>query len=625
MDGFLLQFLVFLGAAAIAAPLGKLLRVGSILGYLVAGIAISASGLNDMLGNAEELRHMSELGVAMFLFLIGLELRPRRLLSMRSSVFGGGGAQVAATIVTFTLLAYYGGLDFGPSLIVGLALSLSSTALALQTLDEKRELTTRHGRLSFSILLFQDVAAIPMIAMVPFLALKSGEMTFSARAIIEGAIGIAAIILAGKYLLNPIYRLIAFTGVREAMTAVALLTVLAVVFVMDMIGLSASLGAFMAGILLADSEFRHQIESDIAPFEGLLLGLFFITVGMSLDTGILAAEPWVIVYSVTIITLIKSLILYGIGRWQDLNDRAARRMALVLSQGGEFGFVLLAAAASGAVIDQNLASGIAVAITISMALTPLLLLGDDMLTARFQTKAEPQFDTPQNADGHVVIAGFGRFGQIAARVLRATKIPFTALDIDAGQVNLVNKFGNKIYYGDASRLGILEAARTQDARAFVLAIDDVETSIRTAQIVRTHFPHVPVYARARNRQHVHRLMDLGVHEIEREAFLGSLELTKDLLKGLGMPKERAKWIVEVFRESDERRLYDDYEHYTDDEKVRLRALKQTQELAELFDQDVADKNVEKVNVEPNPAKKPAPVAARAEADDIPILAKQAKG
>jgi monovalent cation:proton antiporter-2 (CPA2) family protein len=623
MDGFLLQFLVFLAAAAIAAPLGRMCRVGSILGYLLAGIVITASGFSAVVGNPEDLRHTAELGIAMFLFLIGLELRPRRLWSMRASVFGAGGAQVAATIVAFTLLALYGGLDFGPSVIVGLALSLSSTAFALQTLDERRELTTRHGRLSFSILLFQDVAAIPMIAMVPFLALKSSEMTFSFSNIATGVVGVALVVLTGRYLLNPIYRIIASTGVREAMTACALLTILSVVFVMDFIGLSASLGAFLAGILLADSEFRHQIESDIAPFEGLLLGLFFITVGMSLDIDVLATDPRVIVSAVAIITLIKVGILYGVGRWQDLNDRAARRLALVLSQGGEFGFVLLSAAAAGAVIDQNLASGIAVAITISMALTPLLLLADDFLTARFAPKTEPQFDTPAKVDGHVVIAGFGRFGQIVARVLRATKIPFTALDIDAGQVNLVNKFGNKIYYGDASRLGILEAARTQNARAFVLAIDDVETSIRTAQVVRTHFPDVPVFARARNRQHVHRLMDLGVQEIEREAFLSSLELTKDLLKGLGTPAARAKWIIDVFKESDERRLYDDYEHYTDDEKVRVRALKQSQELTELFDQDVADAKVDKVNVEPLPQKKTA--ALRGDADGAPLIARPAKG
>jgi glutathione-regulated potassium-efflux system protein KefB len=612
MNSFLLQLVVFLAAAAIAAPLGRRCRIGSVLGYMLAGIVISVTGLSAMLGNPEDLRHTAELGVAMFLFLIGLELRPRRLWAMRNSVFLAGGVQVGVTVIVFIFVAYYGGLDFGPSLLIGLALSLSSTAFALQTLEEKGELTTRHGRLAFSILLFQDIAAIPMIAMVPFLAIKETASGLSSTGAAQAVLAIAAIILAGRYVLNPIYRIIASTGVREAMTASALLTIVGVVYVMDEFGLSISLGAFLAGILLADSEFRHQIESDIAPFEGLLLGLFFMTVGMSLDIDLVLTDPTVIISAVATITLIKALILYFIGRWQDLSIRSARRLAIVLSQGGEFGFVLLAAAASGTVIDHNLASGIAIAITISMAITPLLLLADDLIARRVR-KPEPQFDTPPKANGHVVIAGFGRVGQIAARVLRATKIPFTALDINAEQVNVVNQFGNKIYYGDASRLGILEAARVQDARAFVLAIDDVETSIRTAQIVRTHFPHVPIYARARNRQHVHRLMDLGIEEIEREAFLSSLELTKALLRGLGTAEKRAKWIIETFRDRDERRLYDDYTHYTDTEKIRLYALRQSQELEELFAQDLAE---ETTRAEPPPAKKTAPAG---------ILARPAPG
>lgn len=600
MNGSLLQLLVFLAAAAVAAPLGRRCGIGSILGYLLAGILISQIGLSAMLGDPTDLRHTAELGVAMFLFLIGLELRPRRLWAMRNSVFGAGGMQVVATIIVFTAIGIYGGLDFGPSLLIGLALSLSSTAFALQTLEEKGELRLRHGRLGFSILLFQDIAAIPMIAMVPFLALKDTGAGVTLGGVLPGILAFAGIILAGRFVLNPLYRIIASTGVREAMTASALLTIVAVVYVMDTIGLSASLGAFLAGILLADSEYRHQIESDIAPFEGLLLGLFFMTVGMSLNVDLLLNEPNVILSAVATITLIKAVILYYVGRWQDLSTRSSRRLAIVLSQGGEFGFVILAAAASGTVIDQKLADGIAVAITISMAITPLLLLADDVITRLLQKKAEPQFDTPPKANGHVVIAGFGRFGQIVARVLRATQIPFTALDINAEQVNFVNQFGNKIYYGDASRLGILEAARTQDARAFVLAIDDIETSLRTAQIVRTHFPHVPIYARARNRQHVHRLMDLGIEEIERETFQSSLEFTKDLLRGLGTGESRAKWIIDTFRESDERRLYDDYKHYTDTEKVRLYARKQSQELEELFTQDAAEREVKP---EPSPAKK----------------------
>jgi monovalent cation:proton antiporter-2 (CPA2) family protein len=599
MNGSLLQFLVFLAAAAIAAPLGRMCRIGSILGYLLAGIVIGGTGLGAMLGDPNDLRHTAELGVAMFLFLVGLELRPRRLWSMRNAVFAAGGAQVAVTVTAFTLVGLYGGLDFGPSLLIGLALSLSSTAFALQTLEEKGELKSRHGRLSFSILLFQDIAAIPMIAMVPFLALKDTGTGVTLTGALQGVLAVGAVIFAGRFVLNPVYRIIASTGVREAMTASALLTIVGVVYLMDTIGLSASLGTFLAGILLADSEYRHQIEADIAPFEGLLLGLFFMTVGMSLNVDLIITQPSVIISAVATITLIKMVILYAVGRWQDLGIRSARRLAIVLSQGGEFGFVILAAAASGAVIGRNLADGIAVAITISMALTPLLLLADEFVTKRLR-KAEPQFDIPPKAAGHVVIAGFGRFGQIVARVLRATQIPFTALDINAEQVNLVNQFGNKIYYGDASRLGILEAARTQDARAFILAIDDVETSVRTAQVMRTHFPHVPIYARARNRQHVHRLMDLGIEEIERETFLSALDLTKSLLGGLGTPPSRAKWIMDTFRESDERRLYDDYKYYTDTEKMALHARAQSLELTELFAQDAAEREAK---AEPVPAKK----------------------
>ncbi len=585
MDGFLLQIIVFLAAAAIAAPLAKRLQVGSILGYLFAGIFITLSGVSDMLGDPADLQNTATLGIAMFLFLIGLELRPRRLLSMRNSVFGAGSVQVAVTTVLFMLIAIYGGLDFGPSLLIGLALSLSATPLALQALEEKRELNTKHGRLSFSILLFQDMAAIPMIAIVPLLSTQGTDSGATIAGALQGVLALIGIILIGRFVLNPIYRVIAATGVREAMTASFLLTIVGVVYVMTYIGLSATLGAFLAGVLLADSEYRHQIESDIAPFEGLLLALFFITVGMSLNIELVYSETYVVFSAVASIMLIKAIVLYGTARWQGLNDRSARRLAIVLSPGGEFGFVLLAAAASGAVIDAGLAGGIAVAITISMAMTPFLLLADDILTNRLSVKKEPQFDNMPQEVGHVVIAGFGRFGQVVARVLRATKIPFTALDINAEQVNFVNQFGNKIYYGDASRLGILEAAKTQDARAFVLAIDDVETSIRTAQVVKTHFPHVPIYARARNRRHVHRLMDLGIEDVEREVFLGSLELTKDLLKGMGMRSGRAKWIIETFKERDERRLYDDYTHYTDEEKIALQARKQSQELEELFAQD----------------------------------------
>lgn len=587
MDGPLLQLLVFLGAAAVAAPFGRWVGIGSILGYLLAGIAIGQTGLRALLGEPAELHQMAELGVAMFLFLIGLELRPRRLWSMRQAILGAGGVQVAATALIFTTLAEALGQAFGPALLIGLALSLSSTVFALQTLDEKGELTARHGRLSFSVLLFQDIAAIPMIALVPLFAMKGSSAGMTIGGALQAIAVIAGIIFAGHFVLNRIYRAIAATGAREAMTAVVLLTVVGVVFLMDRIGMSASLGAFLAGILLADSEYRHQIEADIAPFEGLLLGLFFVTVGMSLNLNLVRTQPGMVLALVAGIVAVKAAVLYVIGHWQELGGRAARRFAIVMSQGGEFAFVILAAAATANVVGNELAAVIAVAVTLSMATTPVLLALDGFIAGR-QPKPEPRYDTMPKKNGHVVIAGFGRFGQIVARVLRATGIPFTALDISAEQVNFVNQFGNKIYYGDASRLGILDAAQMKDARAFVLAIDDVETSLRTAEVVRAHFPQVPIYARARNRQHVHALMDLGVENIERETFLSALDMTKEVLHGLGTPRPRAKWIIETFKEKDERRLYDDYKYRSDTEKLRLRALKQSEELAEIFAEDIAE-------------------------------------
>jgi monovalent cation:proton antiporter-2 (CPA2) family protein len=588
MDGSISQLLVFLAAAAIAAPLGRRCGFGSIIGYLIAGIVIGSSGLAALVGKPEELHNMAELGVAMFLFLIGLELRPRRLWALRYAVFGAGGVQVVATTAIFTVLSLWSEMSWSTSLLIGLAVSLSSTAFALQTLDERGELTARHGRLAFSILLFQDIAAIPMIVLVGFLAASgAGGQGPTLMGLFKGLAVIAAIVLTGRYVLNRVYTVVASTGVREGMTASALLTIVAVVYLMHLVGMSPALGAFLAGILLADSEYRHQIESDIAPFEGLLLGLFFMTVGMSLKVDLIFTDSDLVFLLVFLIIAIKAAILYGVGIWQDLKPRSARRLALVASQGGEFAFVLLGAGVTGHVVDQRMADALTVAVTLSMMVTPLLLMADDFYTRR-QKKPEPRFDAMPKKDGHVVIAGFGRYGQIVARVLRATRIPFTALDINPEQVNFVNQFGNKIYYGDASRLGILEAAMTQNARAFILAIDDVEASLRTAQIMRQHFPHVPVYARARNRQHVHQLMDMGIEMIERETFLSSMDLTKDLLRGLGMSEKRVRFIIETFKESDEKRLYDDYKIQSDLEKLRQRALKQSQELEEIFAQDVIE-------------------------------------
>jgi len=376
--------------------------------------------------------------------------------------------------------------------------------------------------------------------------------------------------------------------VREAMIAVSLLTVAGVSLLMTEIGLSASLGAFLAGVLLADSSFRHQLQADIEPFEMLLLALFFTSIGMSLNFNALISQPGLIASAVAMLVSAKMLALYLLGRWQRLSAPAARRFAIVTSQGGEFAFVIFASAEQGGVLTPGSASALGIIVTLSMMTTPLLLALDDLVRKRIR-KAEPVYDQLPKNDGHVVISGFGRVGQIVARILTAKGIPFTALDPDPDQVQLVSQFGNKSYFGDASRLAILEAAETAKAKAFVLAIDDVDKSLKTAELVRTYFPHVPVYARARNRRHVHQLMDLGVQHIERETFLSAVELTRDVLRDLGLSEGEIRFTVDTFKEHDEALLYENYAHYTDIQKVAALAMKRSEELAQVLAEDSAER------------------------------------
>ncbi len=585
----LIQVAVFLAAAAIAAPLGRYLGIGAVLGYLAAGVVIGPYVLGPLyaLNDVGELLHFGEFGVVMLLFVIGLELRPVRLWSMRSAIFGLGTAQLTATAAVLAAIGIGLGLPPAQALFIGLALSLSSTAFALQVLEEKGELTTRHGRLAFSVLLFQDLAAIPLIALVPLFAFGAAEPSMDVRNAVIAIVTIVGVIVAGRFLLSRLYHFVAATGVREAMTASVLLTVVGVAVVMEAAGLSAALGAFIAGALLADSEYRHQIEADIAPFEGLLLAVFFIAVGMSIDLGVLVGEPVKLFALVVGLVVIKAVILYLLGRWWRLDGAAARRFGLVISQGGEFAFVLFGAGALEGVIDRPLSNFLTLAVTLSMATTPLLLLIDDVIN-RALKPAPPEYETPPGGDRHVIVAGFGRFGQIVARILRARQIPFTALDSNIAQVDFVKRFGAQIYYGDAGRLDILRAAGADKARAFVLAIDNVESSLRVAEMVRANFPDLKIYARARDRTHVHKLMDLGVTIIERETFLSALELTKRLLRGLGLREAEVKRLTETFKRLDERRLYEDYQYYTDMEKVRANAQSQARELEELFSRDIEE-------------------------------------
>ncbi len=589
-QSFLVQAAVFLAAAAIAAPLGKFLKAGSVIGYLAAGVLIGPYGLGFIyeVYQVDSVLHIAEMGVVLLLFLIGLELRPVRLWGMRKAILGAGGTQLLASAALIGGGAWLVGVPSTGAAVLGFALAMSSTAFVLQVLEEKGELTTRHGRTAFSILLLQDLAAIPLLAIVPLLGARAAASGMDAwLAIGRAVLIIGGVIIIGRWLLGKLYHLVAKSGVREAMTASALLTVVGVALLMQLAGLSAALGAFIAGALLADSEYRHQIEADIAPFETLLLGLFFTAIGMSLNLPLLFAKWPLVLAIVAALVAAKAIVLFAVGRLQSLDVAASRRLAIFMSQGGEFAFVVLALAVAAAIIDKGLSDLLTVVVTLSMVATPLLLTLDDMLF-KPAIPAAKEFDKLPEAQAHVVIAGFGRVGQVVARILRAHRIPFTALDISPDQIAMVRRYGAEAYFGDAARLDILQAAKTANATAFVLAIDDVEANLKVAAIIRAHFPDLPVYARARNRQHVYRLMDLGIQSIRRETFMSSVELTRELLTGLGHSSERTQKTIDRFVAHDRQMLYDGYKYASDTDKLQTRARDAARELESLLAQDEAE-------------------------------------
>jgi glutathione-regulated potassium-efflux system protein KefB len=603
----LTEIALLLAAMAIAPPLARRFGIGTVLGYLLAGIVLGPHGIRHVFSTheAHEILELSEFGIVLLLFLIGLELRPKRLWAMRSAIFKVGAAQVTLSAGILALIGIAFGLAWQAALFVGLALALSSTAFALQVMEEQGDLAARHGRLGFAVLLFQDLAAIPLIALVPLFAVGAADVanTMDISTALRGLGTIVAVVLIGHFVLDKMLRLVARTNVKEAMTAAALFTVVGVAILMQKAGLSPALGAFIAGALLAESSYRHQLEADLQPFQGLLLGLFFTAVGMSLDVRIIGADPVKVLGLALALVAVKAAILYGLGRAVGLDDRPARRLGLSLSQGGEFGFVLFSAGVAAGVISGATSNFLIVVITLSMAATPLLLAIDN-LVAKSKKGAVPAYDALPPRDEHVVIAGFGRFGQIVARVLRGKKIPFIALDISAEQVDLVKRFGSQAFYGDASRAEILEAAQIGKARAFILAIDDVEGSLRAAALVRNRWPDIPVFARARNRNHAHRLLDLGVTSIQRETFLSALETTREVLVGLGFSERESERVVEQFREHDERRLMEDYAHYSDMEKLQAKARSDAATLERLFAEDSEETE------EPKPAKAAKPTLAQ---------------
>jgi glutathione-regulated potassium-efflux system protein KefB len=587
---YLQTALVFLLATVIAVPLTKRFRLGSVLGYLLAGVVIGPQ-LLALVGDTEGISTISEFGVVLMLFVIGLELSPQRLWVMRRSVFGTGLLQVLASSIAIAAAGYFLlGLTGKGAAIVGGSLALSSTAFGLQILAERKEVGSAYGRQAFAILLFQDLAAIPLIAAVPLLAVSSARHGFDLMAVLRTVGVIVAVVVGGRYLLRPVFRFVAKADAVEVSTATALLVVMGTAWLMELAGVSATLGAFLAGVLLADSEYRHDLESHLEPFKGLLLGLFFISVGMSMDLSLLLLQPLRVLAVVVGLMLLKGALLWPLGRLVGGLDRAeSLRLSVLLACGGEFAFVVLKLGR-----EQQLFSGtqhnlLVLAISLSMALTPLLVAGLGRVLGAKARKPDRAYDVIDTHVPRVIIAGYGRMGQIVARVLRAQGVPFVALDHSVEQMDLIHRFGSgtDIFYGDPARPELLRAAQADKAEVFVLASDDPESSLRVARVVRRQYPHLKIIARARNRQHVWRLMDLGVEAPIRETLYSSLKMTRKALEALGFTPEQAADQVERFRRQDAELIKTQYLVYDDETKLVQTTREALADLAQLFEADAS--------------------------------------
>lgn len=571
MDGLLLNSVIYLAAAVIAVPLAKRLGLGSVLGYLIAGVVIGPWGLK-LITDVEAILHFAEFGVVLLLFLIGLELNPRRLWQMRMPILGLGAGQVLASAAALAGFGLVAGWPWQMALAAGLGLSLSSTAIALQPLTERHLLQTPAGRSAFSILLFQDIAVIPMLALLPLLAVaphaeSGGEGWIGA---LKAAAAIAVIVFGGRYLTRPVFRLVAETGLREIFTAVALLLVIGIALLMQLAGLSMALGAFLAGVLLAESEYRHELESDIEPFKGLLLGLFFIAVGMSVDFGLLVTQPVLVLGLVAVLLTIKGTVLFGLARIARLPGSQTALFIFLLAQGGEFAFVLFGNATGVGVLDRETAALLVVAVALSMMTAPLLVvLNDKLIEPRFsRTDGRPQ-DTPEDDGNPVIVAGFGRFGQIVVRLLAANRIGATVLDHDPEIIDTLRQFGFKVFYGDATRIDLLEAAGAATARVLVVAIDDPQRSLALVEMARQHFPQLKIIARARDLPHAMELMNREVPVIERETFHSALRLGEETLKALGQPAYAARKKTLTFRQHNEALLREIHANWGEDIQKRI--------------------------------------------------------
>jgi len=581
------ESIIYLLAAIISVPISKRLGFGSVLGYLCAGILIGPFGFG-FIHEPEHILHFAELGVVFLLFIIGLELKPARLWIMRKMVFGLGTAQVLVSAALIAVLAWFYGLEAQTSIVVGLILALSSTAFVLQMLAEKKQLSTQFGRAAFSILLLQDLAVIPLIALLPLLGARAGLDSGFDPVEVGMMIGtLVLLIVGGRLALKPVLSTVAAAGIPELFTATALLVVIGSALLMEFAGMSMVLGAFIAGMLLADSEYRHQLEADIAPFKGLLLGLFFIAVGMSVNISLLLDIPGRIMLLVAGLMVSKAVVLIVLARLFGMCDRRnAFSLAAVMSQGGEFAFVLFALAARERLVPAGVIDELILAVAVSMLLTPFVYLLNERVGAKLGKAEAPQFDDIPEEEHEVIIAGFGRVGQIVGRLLQSINKPFTALEIDSSQVDIVRRYGNSVHFGDAARPEVLRAAGATHAKILVLATADMETSLHIAETAKRQFPNLTIIARAHNRRHAHKLMDVGVDKIFRDTLLSSLAMGESVLAKLGFDDNDVRHVSDTFRDADEKLLMEQYAMHESEEKLIQSARDAARELESILEQDL---------------------------------------
>ncbi|MGK3112605.1 glutathione-regulated potassium-efflux system protein KefB [Candidatus Pantoea formicae] len=576
---------IYLVAAVLIVPIAARLGIGAVLGYLLAGIAIGPWGLG-FISDVDEILHFSELGVVFLMFIIGLELNPAKLWALRRSIFGVGAAQVLVSAAILGVLLWLTDFSWQAAVIGGIGLAMSSTAMALQLMRDKGMNRSEAGQLGFSVLLFQDLAVIPALALVPLLAGgDSGHVDWLKVGM--KVLAFAGMLVGGRYLLRPIFRFIAASGVREVFTAASLLLVLGSALFMDALGLSMALGTFIAGILLAESEYRHELEVAIEPFKGLLLGLFFISVGMALNLGVLYTHIVEIVLGVVILVAVKTLVLYVLGRIYGLRSSERLQFAGVLSQGGEFAFVLFSAASSAKLFSGDQLPLLLVTVTLSMMTTPLLMQGVDKILARRFNEPDDSSEKPfvEDDQPQVIVVGFGRFGQVVGRLLMANNKRITMLERDISAVSLMRKYGYKVYYGDATELELLRAAGAENAQSIVITCNDPEDSMSIVHLCQQHFPQLEILARARGRVEAHELLQAGVTLFSRETFSSALELGRKTLISLGMHPHQAQRAQQHFRRLDMRMLRELVPSHDDSAQVS-RVREARRELEDIFQREM---------------------------------------